>query len=92
MIQLCYLIDMTQMSAGEILERIPADFGMSFQTLKESIKKNGNEMLISPDSSYAITFITNINFRQGPRNGGGAGYYAYLNDINDITSIWLCAE
>jgi hypothetical protein len=83
---------MTRMRASEILKRIPDDFGMSFQQMKEFIKKNRNEMQISPDSSYAIAFISNINYHQGVRCGGGAGYYAYLNDKNNVTSIRLCDE
>ncbi len=83
---------MTRITAAEILKRIPDDFGMSFHEMKEFIKKNRGEMQISPDNSYAITFINNINFHQGPHYGGGAGFYAYLNDKNEVTSIWLCAE
>jgi hypothetical protein len=33
-----------------------------------------------------------MSFHQGERFGGGAGYYAYLNHKNNVTSIRLCAE
>ena len=66
-----------------IKNKIPEDFGKSWEELKKDILKTvelgSSNHFKSAKNGYSIFYTNNKNYMQGEKNGGGDGFFAQLH-------------